>query len=123
MKKGETPAQDKIDKKTFEGLCAIQCTRNEVCSFFGIEDDTLNSWCKKNYNGKTFSAIFEEKKGIGKISLRRTMFRQAEKNPTMAIWLSKQHLGMKDNVEVDHNINNGILDELLGAIKNHKTEN
>ena len=29
------------------------------------------------------------------------MFRQAEKNPTMAIWLSKQHLGMRDNIEVE----------------------
>lgn len=30
MKKGETPAQDRIDKKQFEKLCQLQCTILEI---------------------------------------------------------------------------------------------
>lgn len=99
MVKGHTPAQDRINQKEFEKLCGLQCTLDEICSFFNVEDDTLNSWCKKTYK-KTFSEVFKVKRGLGKISLRRNMFQLAEKNPTMAIWLSKQHLGMKDNADV-----------------------
>lgn len=36
----------------------------------------------------------------GKISLRRTQFRMAETNVSMAIWLGKQILGQKDQQEV-----------------------
>lgn len=98
MVKGDTPAQDKIDKKQFENLCGLQCTLLEICDFFDVEDDTLNSWCKKIY-GTTFSEVFKIKRGKGQISLRRTQWKLAEKNPTMAIFLGKQYLGQTDKVE------------------------
>ena len=98
MVKGDTPAQDKIDKKQFENLCGLQCTLLEICDFFDVEDDTLNSWCKRTY-GTTFSEVFKIKRGKGQISLRRTQWKLAEKNPTMAIWLGKQYLGQTDKVE------------------------
>ena len=98
MLKGDTPAQDRIDKKQFENLCGLQCTINEVCDFFDVNDKTLNSWCKKTY-GTTFYEIFKVKRGKGQISLRRTQWKLAEKNPTMAIWLGKQYLGQTDKVE------------------------
>lgn len=98
MIKGDTPAQDKIDKKQFENLCGLQCTLLEICDFFDVEDDTLNSWCKKIY-GTTFSEVFKIKRGKGQISLRRTQWKLAEKNPTMAIFLGKQYLGQTDKVE------------------------
>lgn len=46
-----------------------------------------------------FSEVFKEKRGLGKISLRRNQWRLAEKSATMAIWLGKQYLGQKDQVE------------------------
>ena len=101
MVKGDTPAQDKIDKKQFENLCGLQCTLLEICDFFDVEDDTLNSWCKKTY-GTTFSEVFKIKRGKGQISLRRTQWKLAEKNPTMAIWLGKQYLGQKDRLETEN---------------------
>lgn len=85
-----------IDKKSFENLCGIQCTQEEICDFFEISDKTLNSWCKRTY-GKSFSEVFRQKRGKGKISLRRTQFRLAEKSTTMAIWLGKQYLGQQEN--------------------------
>lgn len=101
MVKGDTPAQDRINKKQFENLCGLQCTYNEVCDFFDVNDKTLNSWCKKTY-GTTFYEIFKLKRGKGQISLRRTQWRLAEKNPAMAIWLGKQYLDQKDRQEIDN---------------------
>lgn len=105
MVKGDTPAQDKIDKKQFENLCGIQCTLAEICDFFDVEDDTLNSWCKKTY-GTTFSEVFKVKRGKGQISLRRMQWKLAEKNPTMAIWLGKQYLNQKDRQEIVAEVEN-----------------
>jgi len=90
-----------IDQKSFESLCGLQCTLEEVCSFFDCDDVTLNSWCKKTYK-KTFSDVFRVKRGSGKISLRRTQFRLAETNAAMAIFLGKNYLGQKDSQEIEH---------------------
>lgn len=98
MVKGDTPAQDKIDKKQFENLCGLQCTILEICDFFDVDDKTLNSWCKNTYD-MTFSEIFKIKRGKGQISLRRTQWKLAEKNASMAIFLGKQYLGQTDKVE------------------------
>lgn len=101
MAKGQIKQkQATIEKDLFEKLCAIQCTREEISAVLNVSYSTLLRWCNEIY-GTDFETIYKEKKQFGKMSLRRTMFRQAEKNPTMAIWLSKQHLGMKDNVEVE----------------------
>ena len=105
MVKGDTPAQDRIDKKVFENLCGIQCTLAEICDAFDVEDDTLNSWCKKTY-GTTFSEVFKIKRGKGQISLRRMQWKLAEKNPTMAIWLGKQYLNQKDRQEIVAEVDN-----------------
>lgn len=61
----------------------------------------------------TFSDTFAEKRKTGKISLRRMQWRLAEKNATMAIFLGKQYLGQRDNVDVNVTNNDGMpLDEL-----------
>ena len=119
MIKGDTPAQNRINKDQFEKMCAIQCTKEEIANIFEVDADTLNTWCKKTY-GDTFSVIYKNYADKGKMSLRRYMFKQAEKNPTMAIWLSKQHLGMRDVIEEKHDFNNGVLSDLLGALKDAK---
>lgn len=95
--------QDNIDKNTFEGLCGIQCTQQEIADFFGVSHDTISRWCNETYK-KKFEEIFSEKRSTGKVSLRRAQWRQAEKNPTMAIWLGKQYLGQKDEQTVNQNI-------------------
>ena len=127
MVKGDTPAQDRIDKKQFENLCGLQCTLLEICDFFDVEDDTLNSWCKKTY-GTTFSEVFKLKRGKGQISLRRMQRKLAEKNAAMAIFLGKQYLGQKDKIEytddgmksINENINN--IANLLNNPKPNRNE-
>lgn len=88
-----------INKTEFEKLCFLQCTRNEFCAWFDVSDETLNKWCKENYDGRTFLAVFQEKRENGLISLRRTQFQLAEKSPAMAIFLGKNLLGQTDKVE------------------------
>lgn len=84
-----------IDKEEFEKLCALQCTKEEICGWFNITDKTLDAFAKREYD-MTYSELYALKRGKGKISLRRAQFRLAETNATMAIWLGKQYLGQTD---------------------------
>ena len=101
-----------IKQKEFENLCGIQCTKLEICAFFDVTDKTLESWCKRTYHAG-FSEVFSQKRGMGKISLRRKQWQLAEKSASMAIWLGKQYLDQRDNVDVTVSDAKGIaLDEL-----------
>nr|DAG43989.1 MAG TPA: DNA-packaging protein small subunit [Caudoviricetes sp.]DAH30871.1 MAG TPA: DNA-packaging protein small subunit [Caudoviricetes sp.]DAH56545.1 MAG TPA: DNA-packaging protein small subunit [Caudoviricetes sp.]DAM25457.1 MAG TPA: DNA-packaging protein small subunit [Caudoviricetes sp.]DAV17895.1 MAG TPA: DNA-packaging protein small subunit [Caudoviricetes sp.] len=101
-----------IDQKQFENLCGLQCTLEEICGWFDVTDKTLDGWCKRTYHA-SFSEVFKQKRGAGKISLRRSQWRLAEKNATMAIFLGKQFLGQRDSVDVAVTDAKGIaLDEL-----------
>ena len=111
MAKGQIKQkQATISQSQFESLCAIQCTREEICAVLNVSDKTLDRWCQNTY-GKYFSAIFAEKRQLGKVSLRRSQWRMAEKDKTMSIWLGKQYLGQRDSFpdEVNYTeINKGI---------------
>ena len=87
-----------IDQKVFEGLCNLQCSRKEICGVLGISEDTLDRFVKKSYGkSATFTSVFSLKSAGSLVSLRRAMFKSAESgNVTAQIWLSKQHLGMRD---------------------------
>ena len=80
-----------ISQKDFEKLCGLQCTKEEICGFFDVTDKTLERWCRRTYK-LGFSEVFAQKRGAGKISLRRSQFELAKKNANMAIWLGKQYL-------------------------------
>lgn len=88
----------KIDRAHFEYLCNLQCTLVEIAGFFHCCEDTIESWCKKEY-GMTFSETYKIYSQAGKISLRRYQYKQAEHNPTMAIWLGKQWLNQAEKIE------------------------
>lgn len=89
-----------MDQKQFENLCGLQCTLDEICGFFDVTDKTLDGWCKRTY-GASFSEVFRQKRGTGKISLRRAQFQLAKKNASMAIWLGKQYLDQKDESRLE----------------------
>lgn len=92
-----------IDQKLFEGMCRIQCTQEEMCDLLECNVDTLTDWCKRTYN-QTFSEVFRQKRGQGKVSLRRMQWKTAEAgNVTMQIFLGKNFLGQSDKQEIEHN--------------------
>lgn len=84
-----------IDKCSFEKLCGIQCTLVEISQFFKCCEDTIESWCKREYRAG-FSEVYKKFSAAGKISLRRAQFRLAETNASMAMFLGKQYLGQRD---------------------------
>ena len=81
-------------------------------------------WCQETY-GTDFETIFAEKRQCGKMSLRRSQWRLAEKNPTMSIWLGKQYLDQKEpEQEIKHSgeINNSFIEALQKSSKEIWTE-
>lgn len=91
-----------IKKENFEKLCGLMCTEAEICGFFGITEKTLTRWCKETYH-QSFSQAFKTYSQDGKIALRRAQFRLAEKSPAMAIFLGKQYLDQRDNLDMSIN--------------------
>ena len=85
-KRGRPPKE--LDKKQFEKLCALQATLEEIAGFFDCDENTVNAWCNRVYNAD-FSVVFKSKSAQGKLSLRRTQFKLAEKSAAMAIFLGK----------------------------------
>lgn len=99
-----------IDYDMVEKLASIQCTQEEIATFLNISVRTLQ-------RDEEFCRIY--KKGIenGKMSLRRMQYKLAEKNTAMAIFLGKQYLGQRDNIEVSNSNEISKLDELLNEVK------
>ena len=91
-----------INQKQFESLCAIQCTQEEICNVLDVTDKTLTRWCNEVYD-LSFSEVYEQKRDIGRMSLRRNKFKLAEGgNTTMQIWLGKQVLKQSENPVMDN---------------------
>lgn len=111
-----------IDQTQFEKLCSIQCTKEELCSFFDVSDSTLSRWCKSNYE-MTFEDIYKKHASVGKMSLRRCQWKLAEKSVPMAIFLGKQYLGQKDVVENVDDTQMKKVEELLAKIKDEANDN
>jgi hypothetical protein len=77
----------------------MQCTVNEIAGFFDCSVDTIERWCKREYK-EGFADIYGKKRELGRISLRRTQWKMAEHNVSMAIWLGKQYLGQAERQDV-----------------------
>lgn len=89
-----------INWEEVDKLCFIQCSRREVASWFDCSEETIERACERE-KGCDFVTYFEQKRGRGKISLRRKMFDVAMSgDKVMMIWLSKQYLGMSDKQEM-----------------------
>ena len=88
-----------IDQVEFEKLCSLQCTKAEIAGFFNVSEDTIERFCNRTYK-ESFAVVFANKRSGGKIFLRRSQFRLAEKDSRMAIWLGKQYLEQCEPIEV-----------------------
>ena len=94
---------DEPTLKQLRGLGQIQATVREGAAFFGVSLVTF----EKFLDEPGVRDAFNDGKGLGRISLRRTQFRLAEKNAAMAIWLGKQHLDQTDRQTHEHSGPNG----------------
>lgn len=85
-----------IKPEHFEGLCKLQCTLNEIAGFFYCSEDTIENFCQREY-GQRFSDVYKVYADQGKISLRRYMWKHAEKSAAMCMFMAKNMLGYKDS--------------------------
>jgi len=88
-----------IDYNELDKLCHIQCSEEEIAEWFHCSVDTIERRIREKY-GISFAEYFSKHRAAGKIALRRTLFKLAEKHPSMAIFLAKNWLGMKDTQEL-----------------------
>lgn len=92
----------KIDWAEFDKLCALQCSQREIASWFDCSEDTIERAVKRE-KGESFAEYFEQKRGKGKIALRRKQYEVAMSgNVALLIWLGKQYLGQSDKQEIEH---------------------
>lgn len=108
-----------IDWKEAEKLCRIQCSEQEMADWFHVSVDTLARRLKEE-KGQSFKEFFELYRVGGKIALRRNMFKMSEKHPSMAIFLAKNWLGMKDSHELSGRDGEPIKTEIIVSTETAK---
>ena len=96
LKKTRGRPKAEIDLRQLERLCELQCTHEELATFFRVSTKTI----------ERFAATPEGREAIdrgaalGRISLRRQQFKLLRGGSTaMAIWLGKQILGQRDKLD------------------------
>lgn len=105
--KGGRPKIVWTDKeyRTFEGLCGIQATIEEIENVLNIDHKTVDRLCRERYvdsDGKPmgFSQAYKKYSSTGKMSLRRKQYEVANAgNVSMLIWLGKQYLDQTEKQE------------------------
>ena len=110
-KPGQGRKKKPIIPKDFEMMCRLQCTKQEMADYLDCSTSKIEKWVKSEY-GDNFSNVYKRYTAGGKISLRRAMFRNAleKDNVGIQIWLSKQHLGMRDKQELDVNVKPYVIE-------------
>jgi hypothetical protein len=82
-----------IDWDLVQKLAHIQCTQPEIATAIGVSVDTL-------HRHPEFAEVYERGAEGCRKSLRRMQFESATKgNIAMQIWLGKQYLGQRDNLD------------------------
>ena len=88
-----------IDLEQVEKLCGLQCTDEELASFFGVSPRTI----ERRKNQPAFAEAVARGKAKGRLSLRRSLWGLAAKgNPAANIFLSKNLLGYTDYFRTEH---------------------
>ena len=84
-----------IDLIELEKLCGLQCTDEEIASWFGVTTRTI----ERRRKNKKFTEVMQRGKAKGRISVRRMQMKLLEAgNATMGVWLGKNILGQVDEI-------------------------
>lgn len=115
MPRGRPKAE--INFEELEKLAGLQCTQDEIASWFKVDRRTIIRLFKK----PEVQEVVERGKAAGRTSLRRAQFTAAMKgNPALLIWLGKQILGQKETLITEHSgemtINDGAKDKLISKL-------
>lgn len=105
---------DEATMKLIRGMGRLHCTTKECAAFFSVGEQTYIKFVK---DFPEAADAYREGTAEGKMSLRRSQFRLAEKNAAMAIFLGKQHLGQVDARRHEHGGLNGRPIETVDLTK------
>ena len=84
--------QKQIDEKQVEQLAAINCSLAEMAAVLDCSVDTLD---------RRFAEVIKKGRAAGRMSLKRKQYEVGMKgNVSMLIWLGKQTLGQRDNLDI-----------------------
>ena len=95
--------QKAICPKQVLELAKMFCTKTEMAAVLDCSVDTLD---------RRFADIMAKGKDTGRMKLRKSQLKLAEKNATMSIWLGKQYLGQRD-VDIDENKAKEFVTEII----------
>lgn len=101
-----------LGKEIIRKLASFMCTEEEIAGFLGCTVEALKAPC----NQADFLECLKVGRESGKTSLRMAQFKLAKSSSAMAIFLGKQYLGQKDNVEDE--AEKTATNEQNNAIKN-----
>ena len=106
-------SNDEATIKRIHDLAGLQCTIPEIAGVLQVTEPTLAAFFKKHNAARR---AFKEGQQNGRASLRRMQFVQAKRSAAMAIWLGKNYLGQRDNLELGPINKDGTLE--LGTEEN-----
>lgn len=116
------PKKD-INLVELQRLCTLNCTMPEIAAFFDLPLRTLED---RYTNDEEVRSTIQKGRELGKLSIRRKQMQimEQQNNATMAIWLGKNLLGQRDNLDVvTEDKNQTAFSEaldLLGTIASQK---
>lgn len=89
-----------IIEEEFKALCRVQCTLNEIASYFDCSPATIERWCVKHFK-MTFAETFQRFRGKGHTSIRRKQYQKAmEGDSQMLKHLGEMWLGQRSKMDI-----------------------
>lgn len=89
-----------IDWNKIDSMFSAGCNIEQTAAAIGCSRDCLYARCLKEKN-TSLSAYHQEKRSKGDALIHEAQYQKAleDKNPTMLIWLGKQRLNQKEDVD------------------------
>lgn len=86
-----------IDLGELEKLCSMQCSDEEIAAWFGVSVRTIQNRRQQ----PRFAKVMQRGRARACINVRRAQARLLEAgNAAMAVWLGKNLLGQRDNMQI-----------------------
>jgi len=109
-KKAPHRPRKRISSEQVEELAKLLCTQEEMAAVLGVSRHTI---IRRIQEGGAFATAYKKGHAEAKKSLRRAQYEAAiSGNPTMLIWMGKQHLDQRDRQDI---VTHGEVEEFSEA--------
>ena len=84
-----------IKKDQVQSLWRVGMTRSQICDFFHVTPNTLQTFCKKEF-GKKFEEVKAENSVFLQPNVMTNLVKLSQRNASAAIFLAKAVCGLSD---------------------------